>query len=353
MKLRNDSNFFTSPESKNFTSAKLRGNQLHDFYERKLINESTILDILENWSFGEPDKCELDSLPIDRERIKDCTQISSVLTSINAEFRCFTYFSQFHKANKSDNLFTTTIFKSSNDYENRENRIAYIGFDKNDSNPFEKQLRARIAIHPSNMIPDPVNYPNKVLYEWWRFYPITYWKTVSYLLEPPYETNCRFYNIRDQNNLQSHYDCVAKCIIEMYRNKCKCLPRRGLLYHKNLLTSNDMFYPFDNKCKSLDIRSYCTKSCKPDCISEQYEFATWADIPWHKFTNATGVTISRKPVLDQVYRHSPEITWIQLVSDFGGLGGMWLGISVITISKSIICWFNRWAANKKISETIK
>ncbi len=287
------------------------------------------------------------------EKESKIVQISSVLTSINAEFRCFTYFSQFYKANKSDNLFTTTIFKSSNDYENRENRIAYIAFDKNDSNPFETQLRARIAIHPSNMIPDPTNYPNKILYEWWRFYPITYWKTVSYLLEPPYETNCRFYNIRDQNNLQSHYDCVAKCIIKMYRNKCKCLPRSGLLYHKNLLTSNDMFCPFNNECKSLNIRSSCTKSCKPDCISEQYEFETWADIPWHKFTNTTGVTIRRKPVLDQVYRHSPEITWIQLVSDFGGLGGMWLGISVITISKAIICWFNRSVSNNKITERIK
>jgi hypothetical protein len=114
-----------------------------------------------------------------------------------------------------------------------------------------------------------------------------------------------------------------------------------------------MFCPFDNECKSLNIRSSCAKSCKPDCISEQYEFKTLIDIPWHNFINATVVTISRKPVLDQVYRHSPEITWIQLVSDFGGLIGMWLGISGITISKSIICWFDRWAANKKISERIK
>jgi hypothetical protein len=69
--------------------------------------------------------------------------------------------------------------------------------------------------------------------------------------------------------------------------------------------------------------------------------------------NATGVTIRRKPVLDQVYRHSPEISWIQLVSDFGGLGGIWLGISVISISKDIICWFNKSVSNNKISEEIK
>jgi hypothetical protein len=57
--------------------------------------------------------------------------------------------------------------------------------------------------------------------------------------------------------------------------------------------------------------------------------------------------------LDQVYRHSPEISWIQLVSDFGGLGGLWLGISVVTISKDIICLFSKSVSNNKISERIK
>jgi hypothetical protein len=38
----------------------------------------------------------------------------------------------------------------------------------------------------------------------------------------------------------------------------------------------------------------------------------------------------------QVYRHSPAITFIQLVCDFGGLGGLWLGFSVITITTAII-----------------
>lgn len=44
----------------------------------------------------------------------------------------------------------------------------------------------------------------------------------------------------------------------------------------------------------------------------------------------------RRPKLETVYRHSPSKSFIDLICDFGGLGGLWLGFSVISITTSII-----------------
>lgn len=108
------------------------------------------------------------------------------------------------------------------------------------------------------------------------------------------------------------------------------------MYRKSLLTPDDMFCGAINKCQFTNYRQVCHKECQPDCIEEKYDFEKFVDIPFYKNANLTGIQISRKPVFDKVYRHSPAMTFIQLICDFGGLGGLWLGFSVITITTAII-----------------
>ena len=136
--------------------------------------------------------------------------------------------------------------------------------------------------------------------------------------------------------LQSHDDCFTKCVMNKYREKCKCLPRSGLLYRRSLLTGEDYFCPVINKCQFTNYRTECSNECQPDCVEEKYEFEKFVDIPFYQHKNRTGIQISRKPVFDKVYRHSPAMTFIQLICDFGGLGGLWLGFSVISITAAII-----------------
>ena len=61
--------------------------------------------------------------------------------------------------------------------------------------PFEKDMRARFAIHPSNMVPVPEFYPTVPLYSFSRFYAIDFQKTIHYLLEKPYQTQCFKYDL--------------------------------------------------------------------------------------------------------------------------------------------------------------
>lgn len=124
--------------------------------------------------------------------------------------------------------------------------------------------------------------------------------------------------------------------MEKYRKKCKCLPSFGLLYRKSLLTPEDKLCDPKNKCQFTNYRLQCSKKCQPDCVDEQYEFSKFVDIPFYAHGNLTGIQILRRPKLETVYRHSPSKSFIDLICDFGGLGGLWLGFSVISITTSII-----------------
>ncbi|KAH7644407.1 uncharacterized protein LOC124493320 [Dermatophagoides farinae] len=349
MKRRNNSNFWNNPATKkliNVTGVNLEALHLHKYFEEKIFRREKLIDILEKYSHSEHEECLLDSKPASKYgyKLHNCENVTRIIQTINGEFRCFTYFSHFDvKENEMseyfDDNFMTSIFISSKTFERRTNKVYYISHALNhsrSSHPFEKELRARIAIHPSDMIPVPEFYPTISLYQFSRFYVINFQKTISYLLEKPYITNCFKYDLGNREALQSHDDCFTKCVMNKYREKCKCLPRSGLLYRRSLLTDEDYFCPVINKCQFTNYRTECSNECQPDCVEEKYEFEKFVDIPFYQHKNRTGIQISRKPVFDKVYRHSPAMTFIQLICDFGGLGGLWLGFSVISITAAII-----------------
>jgi len=86
----------------------------------------------------------------------------------------------------------------------------------------------------------------------------------------------------------------------------------------------------------------CESLCPPNCEESYYGFdvyighdatvaSTWSK-PKHQFS----IIIRHDSVLDQIVEHRPILSWIELVSNFGGLLGMWLGLSVVFIFDSIL-----------------
>ncbi|XP_054160160.1 degenerin deg-1-like isoform X2 [Oppia nitens] len=300
---RKDANFWTTEESAKFNVFGLKGKYLYKFFAEKVFKNQTVLEILENLSFGESDECLLDAKP-NVENGYSMTYCSSVrnqvLKSLNGDFRNI---SQVH-------------------------------------HPFDTAWRARVLVHSPFALPVPSFYPSIPLYEWSRFYDISFAKTISHLLEAPYQTNCRNYG-NYPNETQSSDDCFAKCLTQEYRRECRCLPRSGVLFRPSLLRSEDRFCEKINKCQFTNYRQKCSEKCQKDCLEQTFTAEKFADIPFFARNNMTGVQLSRQPVDDAVYRHSPAVTLIQLICDFGGLGGLWLGFSVITITTAIIQLISR------------
>ena len=90
-----------------------------------------------------------------------------------------------------------------------------------------------------------------------------------------------------------------------------------------------------------EVWNKCLQLCKPDCNLRQYFVKEKLS---SKISYAqTLVYLAHNSMPDVILRHSFEMTLMSFVCNFGGLLGMWLGLSLISISKDIfqfICDFS-------------
>lgn len=161
------------------------------------MSNRTVLQLLEEFSYGIHDDCILDAKPLVKNGYKmhSCDSVTQPIESVNGDYRCFTYLSQLDTVINETNakLYQTSIFLSSSNYEQRTNKVVYVSHALNQSqraHPFEKDMRGRALVHSPNTIPVPSFYPSIPLYQWSRFYDIQFSKTISHLLQKPYSTNC-------------------------------------------------------------------------------------------------------------------------------------------------------------------
>ena len=78
-----------------------------------------------------------------------------------------------------------------------------------------------LAIHHQNMIANDES--ESQLIEAGHQYDITINKISTKLLEKPYKTSCFDYNKKNKE-IESRKHCIDKCIIDLYKAKCRCIP---------------------------------------------------------------------------------------------------------------------------------
>lgn len=199
----------------------------------------------------------------------------------------------------------------------------------------------------------------------YHFSEIAYnrWKTV--LLGSKYKTNCRLYGPTDRHFYRMRSDCVKYCL-NRKQNRCchklntsntsntstnkTCVECVGL---SEALWTKDSFdeKPTLKVChygvvdprqhteylctQSPMFESNCQIECRPKCVNRYYNYEV-KSVSKHGllvdgYQDLTFVRMIHNQMPDQLTEHIPEMTFVQFISSIGGLVGMWLGLSVLSV----------------------
>ena len=89
----------------------------------------------------------------------------------------------------------------------------------------------------------------------------------------------------------------------------------------------------------LDLKTPCDEGCPRNCLESFYDYdiaVRKGNFLLEKHPNYFSISIEHNRFPDQVIEHKPIMEWITLVSDFGGLLGMWLGLSVVFVCNRLL-----------------
>ena len=243
------------------------------------------------------------------------------------DIKCFTYFSALQEYWQTAQAGSQMIQK----FEIRNDFKQYPPLDK-----------YYIAIHSPNILPRFSEFayfeikPNE-------YYSVKYFQLKVELVLEGFESNCVEYDIRNKyGKIRMESDCRVYCIADFVkRKKIYDLPPSMLNSRSNDLIRSEVWGSFENKNTTFNgyvqkkVVEECSEKCKPDCNSKQFLTEVkviGSEKPWVHWAK---VEIQHNSIPDIIVRHSLEMTFMSFICNFGGLLGMWLGFSVLSISKDI------------------
>ena len=312
----------------------------------KLFVKDTFLDL--NVTMAEVfDKISVDSLNLSHFQTIALDQENQIINLTKPKYmqslvpfsdprKCFTLFSGFDSSynGKKFNLIKLKM----QFFHNKDNFPTSL-YDSGDFH---------ISLHSANTLPLYKRGESFLSLMIGKYYTISYSEKHVYLLQAPYETDCQTYPLDDLGQNQMRSDCIQKCVDgrlldEFPEVKClftynnyKLIRRENLFNfsstpychhmkfnHGHLMSMTNAMYKFEIRCNSL---------CKENCHDIFYDFdldkvnRLSSDLKNGPDQFIINIQHNRFP--DQIITHRPIMSWIGLVSNFGGLLGMWLGLSI-------------------------
>ena len=204
----------------------------------------------------------------------------------------------------------------------------------NPEKSFPFNVYYQISVHSPNHLPSYDLNVDFELIDFTQTTNIKYSENKIQRLGKGYDTDCHSYG-SDTNF--SYYrmrsDCISDCYQDEMRKICNVnsglfmsytLLRKEYIHDENdrLITCYDPAY----NPMSLTIKQDCEKMCKPECVIKYYTL----QISKHELKRGE-LFIRHGEFPDIFVRHIPEITLISFICNFGGLLGMWLGLSLFSI----------------------
>ena len=196
--------------------------------------------------------------------------------------------------------------------------------------PFNEYNMMSFAIHPPNVKPAQISF-HKIDRN--TFNLAIFSKVEEKRLM--YYDDCREYNKSD-NDFETRLGCLENCLLKLTSYFCHDNLRRNsryLLFRDQLsnLTLNENINCEENRT-FLELTILCKNKCQEDCYQAYYlssikKIGAWTS-DFIRVTNIGGGLLIQPNSNPNIFiEHFAEITFISLVSNFGGLLGMYLGIS--------------------------
>ena len=166
--------------------------------------------------------------------------------------------------------------------------------------------------------------------------------------------NCNEYGQNGQNKFPSiRSDCLTLCMLTIMNKTIGGvdkyideLLRKEVIKHLGYIRLKT--YGRSKVLKTFNKNKMyrgCERQCQPDCQDYYYSYDITLlgynqDNIMLGFNSVFDIRLQHNRLPDVLVRHMPEMTFIAFVSNFGGLLGMWLGMSALIIFDNIL-WFTK------------
>ena len=233
--------------------------------------------------------------------------------------KCFTFFSALQARWRNIELLIDLIHI----------RIKYDNY----SIPYGKDKTNYLSIHSPNTLPETTNEYFRP-YNFKTKYIIVYGQIMTKLLGSDYNTDCFDYNL---DYKYANFNMRSDCIIWCYQNFHNKLYQANSYYPTYQLIRKEALGQLSNKTIvvspektstiTAEAMSFCLDKCHKDCSFTYYSIG----VDVYKESKDLEIYMSHNNLPDVFIEYLPKITFLTLVCDFGGLLGMWLGISILVI----------------------
>ena len=168
---------------------------------------------------------------------------------------------------------------------------------------------------------------------------LRYARLETHLLESPYKTDCVNYD-SNKGIGNGKYEMRSDCITDCKQRACGQIVVHGVRIRKEYLEQNrHLKFGSCSINESERLHVHCNKMCKVECHSTNfiYDKTERSDKDGHlALERSQNMIIEHNRLPDVVVEHHPEINLISLICNFGGLLGMWCGLSVFMFLDKVI-----------------